>query len=229
MRHDSPLARPHAPPRRRIPWGLLALFLFFGLLGAGVAARLTFQLLPPHAVLPPAAVLGADKRAALDQELDFNRPFDRDQAIDFALGYTADSLTFSLAGGRPPSFDFGVGKRKGGDAEHAALFVAVFEAASRKAGSSARAYRVRSPLRVFGKPVRVPGLSGFADHDWVLVFDPADGARIALDPTLYDALLAATLTRNVRGVAAITIPADDATRPTAPAASPPTHADEARK
>jgi hypothetical protein len=202
---ESPLARPHGkrrrPPR---PWGfIIGSTLFVLLLGAGVGARATFALIAPHEVLPPVAVLSADKRAELDTELDYNRPFDRDQAIDFALDYTAQSLSLSL--GHPTSFDFGAGKRKGSSVEYAALFVAVFEAASKRAGSTARAWRVRSQARVFNKVVP---LRGFADHDWILVQDPADGARIYLDPTLYDVWLSSNLTRNVKGGAAIPLPLD---------------------
>ena len=203
---ESPLARPHGKRRGpRRPWGgIFLLTLFVLLLGAGAAARVMFTLIAPHAVSPPVAVLSADKRAQLDQELDFNRPFDRDQAIDFALDYTADSLSFSP--GHPPSFDFTVGKRKAGCAEYAALFVAVFEAASKRAGSTARAWRVNSVARVWGKAIP---LKGFGDHDWILVHDAADGARIYLDPTLADLWLGSTIARNVKGGAGIPIPADE--------------------
>jgi hypothetical protein len=212
---ESPLARPHGKRRGpRRPWGFIVTsVLFVLLLGAGAAARVMFTLIAPHTLSPPVAVLSADKRAQLDQELDYNRPFDRDQAIDFALDYTAESLSFSP--GHPASFDFGVGKRKGGSTEYAALFVAVFEAASKRAGSSARAWRVNSQARVWGKVIP---LKGFGDHDWILVFDPADGARIYLDPTLADLWLGSTLARNVKGGAGIVVPADDPGKP--PAASP---------
>jgi hypothetical protein len=204
---ESPLARPHGKrkgPRR--PWGpIVALVLFLLLLGAGIGARASLALIAPHEVLPSVATLSPEKRADLEQELDFNRPFDRDQAIDFALDYTAQSLSFSL--GHPTSFEFGAGKRKGNCVEYAALFVAVFEAASKRAGSSARAWRVRSQARVFNKVVPI---KGFADHDWILVHDPADGARIYLDPTLYDAWLSSNLTRNVKGGAGIVLPVDPA-------------------
>jgi hypothetical protein len=206
---DSPLARPHGkrrrPPR---PWKTLVFFtLFILLLGVGVAARASFVLLPPHAVTSSAsgapAMLSTDKRAQLDEELDFNRPFDRDQAIDFALDFTAQSLTF--APGHPPSFDFGVGKRKACSTEYAALFAVVFEAASKRAGSTARGWRVQSPVRVFNK---VLPLKGADTHDWVLVHDPADGARIYLDPTLSDLFLGSSVTRNVKGGPEIQLPAD---------------------
>jgi hypothetical protein len=196
---ESPLARPHGkrrrPPR---PWGLIvSSVLVVALLATAGAARLTFALIAPHSVFPPLATLTREKRAQLDEELELDRPFDRDQAIDFALDFTAESLSLSFAPGRAaPSFDFNVGKRKAGSAEYAALFVAVFEAASKRAGSTARAWRVSSPVRVFGRVIPRRGLE---DHDWVLVHDPADGARIYLDPTLADAWLGASLTRNVKG------------------------------
>ena len=199
---ESPLARPHGkrrrPPR---PWGfIVSSVLVVALLATAGAARLTFALNAPHTVLPPNATLSREKKAQLDEELELDRPFDRDQAIDFALDYTGESLTF--APGHVPSFDFNVGKRKAGSAEYAALFVAVFEAASKRAGSTARAWRVNSPLRVFG---RVLPRRGFEDHDWVLVHDPADGARIYLDPTLADAWLGGSLTRNVKGADGIAL------------------------
>ena len=182
----------------------MSLVLFVGLLGAGVYARFTFALLPPHAMSPPVATLS---RAELDEELELDRPFDREQAIDFALAFTAESLSFSP--GHPPSFEFGTGKRKAGGAEYAALFVVVFEAASKRAGSTARAWWVNSRARVFDK---VLPLKGFGDRDWILVHDPADGARIYLDPALYDVWLGSSLARNVKGGGAIALPADDAGR-----------------
>ena len=209
---ESPLARPHGkrrrPPRR---WGLIvSSLLFVGLLGAGGAARLTFTLRPPHTVFRPVATLSPEKRAQLDEELEIDRPFDRDQAIDFALDFTADSLTFSP--GHAPSFEFGPGKRKAGSAEYAAFFVAVLEAASKRAGSTARGWRVNSQARVFEKVIPLPG---FADHDWVLVHDPADGARIYLDPALYDGWLGSSLARNVKGGTEIPLPADEPAKPSA--------------
>ena len=202
--YDSPLARPHGKRRARRRWRLAATTsLLVLLVGGGAAGRLTFALDPPHAVLPNVAVLSTDKRAALDQELDFGRPSDRDQAIDFALAYTAESLALALPSHRAESFEFGVGKRPGDAAEHAALFVAVLEAASKKAGSTARAARVKSPLRFFDRALPWGGLR---EHEWVLVFDPADGARIYLDPTLYDAWLGASISRNVHSGGAIALP-----------------------
>jgi hypothetical protein len=198
MRDDeSPLARPHGkrrrPPR---PWGFIVTsVLFVAFVGVAGAARLTFALIAPHTVFAPVATLSREKRAQLDEELELNRPFDRDQAIDFALDYTAESLSMA-AGAHPPSFDFNVGKRKASSAEYAAFFVAVFEAASKRAGSTARAWRVNSQVRVFH---RVIPLKGFGDHDWVLVHDPADAARIYIDPTLGDAWLGSSLARNVKG------------------------------
>jgi hypothetical protein len=203
---ESPLARPHGKRRGpRRPWGFIVSFvLFLALFAAIVAARVSFKLIAPHTVFPSTGTtLSPEKRADLDQELDFNRPFDRDQAIDFALDYTAQSLSLSL--GHPTSFDFGAGKRGGNCVEYAALFVAVFEAASKRAGSTARAVRVRSQGRVFNKVVPLKGL---ADHDWVLVYDPSDGARIYLDPTFYDLWLSSNLTRNVKGGAEIQVPID---------------------
>ena len=188
-------------PKRRWGWRIF-FFLLFASIVTFVVARFTFTLIPPHTVLPSTAVLSSDKRAQLDEDLDVDRPLDRDQAIDFALQYTAQSLSFSLR--HPTSLDFGMSPRPGNCVEYAAFFTAVFEAAAKKAGSTARAYRVHSPARVFKK--RIP-LAAFADHDWVLVHDPADGARIYLDPTYYDAWLGATLTRNVREGGSITIPA----------------------
>ncbi|HEY2512074.1 MAG TPA: hypothetical protein VGI39_14500 [Polyangiaceae bacterium] len=188
-------------PKRR--WGLRLFFFFlFAAIVTLVVARFSFTLIPPHAVLPSAAVLSSDKRSQLDEALDVDRPLDRDQAIDFALQYTAQSLSFSLR--HPTSLEFGPAPRPGNCAEYAALFTAVFEASAKKAGSTARAWRVRSPARVFKK--RIP-LAAFADHDWILVHDPADGARIYLDPTFYDAWLGASLTRNVREGGSIPIPA----------------------
>ncbi len=98
-----------------------------------------------------------------------------------------------------------MGKRKGSSPEYAALFVVVFEAASKRAGSSARAWRVESPVRVFEKVIP---LAGFETHDWILVHDPADGARIYLDPMLSDAFLGSSLARNVKGGASIALPID---------------------
>ena len=205
---ESPLARPHGkrrrPPR---PWKTLVFLTLLVLAaGVGIAARVSFTLLPPHLAspsVPPPATLSKEKRAQLDEELDFNRPFARDEAIDFALDYTAQSLTFSP--GHAPSFDFGPGKRKASSAEYAALFVVVFEAASKRAGSTARAWRIESQVRVFD---RVVPLKGFDTHDWILVHDPADGARIYLDPTLSDLFLGSSLTRNVKGGAEIQLPGD---------------------
>jgi hypothetical protein len=196
------LARPHGKRRSDARWGRRLFFTFVVLLlGAGVAARLTFTLIAPHAAFPPSATLTKDRRAQLDDVLDIERPMDRDQAIDFALGYTAQSLSFSPF--HPTSLEFGPGSRKGNGEEYAALFASVFEVAAVKAGSTARAWRVRSPVRVFGK--RIP-LAAFAEHDWVLVHDPADGARIYLDPTLADAWLGASLARNVKGGGGIELP-----------------------
>jgi hypothetical protein len=198
----SPLARPHAkrrrPPR---PWGFIISFvLLLGLVGTGAAARLTFALVAPHTMSPLSATLSREKRAQLDEELDIERPSDRDQAIDFALAFTAESLSIGPGPGRAPSFEFGVGKRKAGSAEYAALFVTVFEAASKRAGSTARAWRVNSQVRVFNKVIP---LKGFGDHDWILVHDPADGARLYVDPMLCDAWLGASIARNVKGGAEI--------------------------
>jgi len=209
--YESPLARPHGKRKRpRRPWGaILFSTLLVLLLGTGIAARFTLVLAPPHTVFASLATLTAEKKAALDQELELSRPADRDQAIDFALSYTAESLTLAPFSQRTPSFEFGVGKRPGNSAEHAALFVAVLEAAAKRVGSSARAERVESPLRVFKKAIPLPG---FAVHDWVLVYDPADGARIFLDPTLSDAWLGATLGRNVQGGSAIPLPPEEEKR-----------------
>jgi hypothetical protein len=200
---DGPaLARPHGKRRtpRRWRMRLLVLTVFLSL-GTGIAARLTFTLIPPHEVLPSLATLSAEKRAQLDEALEVERPLDREQAIDFALQFTGQSL--SLSPGQSPSFDFDVGARRGGAAQYTALFAVVFDAAAKKAGSTARAVRVRSQVRVFGKRVPLPA---FDSHDWSLVRDPADGARIYLDPTLADAWLGATLARNVKGGAAIDLP-----------------------
>ena len=198
----SPLARPHGkrrrPPR---PWGFIISFvLLLGLVGTGAAARLTFALVALHTVSPPLATLSGEKRAQLDEELEIERPSDRDQAIDFALAFTAESLSIAPGPRRSPSFEFGVGKRKAGSAEYAALFVTVFEAASKRAGSTARAWRVNSQVRVFDKVIP---LKGFGDHDWILVHDPADGARLYFDPMLCDAWLGASVARNVKGGAEI--------------------------
>jgi hypothetical protein len=215
MRGDlSPLARPHGkhrgPPR---PWkSILFLVLFLALLGTGIAARVQLALVAPHVVSPPNATLTAEKRKEMDDDLDIERPLDRDQAIDYALDYTARSLSLS-PGHATPSFDFGVGKHAAGSPEYAAFFVSAFEAACKRAGSSARAWRVRSAVRIFGKVVP---LKLFADHDWILVYDAADGARIFLDPMLNDAFLSANLSRNVKGGAEIAIPS-----PASPAPSPP--------
>ena len=200
---SSPLARPHGKRRRpRRRWALpLASIVASLLLLTAIAARLTFTLIPPHRVFPPSAVLSAEKAAQLDAALEIDRPLDRDQAIDFALEYTGESLSFSR--GHQASFEFGTATRKASCAEYAALFVAVFDAAAKKAGSTARALRLRSDVQVFSR--RVP-LSSFADHDWVLVRDPADGARLYLDPTLADVWLGSSLAHNVKGGAEIALP-----------------------
>jgi hypothetical protein len=211
---ESPLARPHGRRRgSRRSWGrLITFWLFILLLGAGVAVRLTFALVPPHTLAGGAAVLSAEKRAQLDQELEFSRPFDRDQAIDFALDYTAASLWPSLSPGQASSLEFGLGKRKGAPADYAALFVVAFEAASKRVGSTARAWPVRSDVRVFNKVIPMKSL---AEHDWILVRDPADGARIYLDPMLYDAMLGSSLARNVKGGESIAVPTGDPSPPAA--------------
>lgn len=204
MSDDGPaLARPHGK-RKRPPgrWILRISFtLFFLLLVAAAAARATFTLIPPHAASPPSAVLSAEKRSQIDGALEIDRPLDRDQAIEFALDFTGQSLSFSP--GHATSLEFGAAPRKANGTEYAALFVAVFNVAARKAGSTARAWRVHSDVRVFDKRIPMPLL---ADHDWVLVRDPADGARIYLDPLLSDLWLGATLSRNVKGGADIALP-----------------------
>ena len=105
------LARPHARRRSRIRWGrILFLLLLLALVGGGAAARLTFALLPPHVVLPADVVLSPEKKAQLEEALEIDRPLDRDQAIDFSLEFTAQSLSLSL--GHPPSTDFGVASKR---------------------------------------------------------------------------------------------------------------------
>jgi hypothetical protein len=202
---DSPLARLHGSyeddPR---PWkAILISLLVVVLLGLAIGARVTFALIAPHTVIPVPGVLSTEKRAELDNELDYNRPFDRDQAIEVALDFTARALTISPT--HTTSLDFGTQKRKGNSSEYAALFVVVFEAAAKRALSSARAWRVRSGVRIFNKPV--PTVS---DHEWIVVHDPADGARIYIDPMLYDTWLSSNVTYNVKlaGGAPIALPDD---------------------
>jgi hypothetical protein len=190
--------------RRKEPskWPLRLFLLFLVLVVAGgVASRFQLTLVPPHVAFAPDANLTDEKKKQLDAALDEQLPSDRDQAIDFALDFTGKSLSFSL--GRTTSLDFDVRPRGGGGMQYAALFVAAFDAAAKRTGSTALAYRVRSATRVFGK--RVP-LASLAEHDWVMVVDPADGARIYLDPMFADAWLGASLSRNVKGGEAIAIP-----------------------
>jgi hypothetical protein len=188
--------------RRRKSWGLRVLFALLVLLLAGVAAaRVELTLVPPHTAFAPTATLSDDKKKELDEAIADAMLSDRDHAIDLSLEVTSRWLSFSPW--HKSSFAFGGGSRGANGAEYAELFAAVFDVAAKHAGSTARAYRVRSDVRVFGK--RVP-LASFADHDWVLVVDPADGARIDLDPMLSDAWLGASLARNVRGGEAITLP-----------------------
>ena len=180
---------------------LLALVVL-AIVGAIAIRFVGLELRPPHTVLGSAEPLGDAKRAELDAALVDDRPLDRDEAIRFALDFTAKSLSFSLD--HPTSFAFGTQPRHGNCVEYSDLFAAAFDAAAKVAGSTARAYRVHSgDVRVFGKVVP---LRGFADHDWVLIADKADGARIYVDPTLYDAWLGSGIERNVVGRDAIAIP-----------------------
>jgi hypothetical protein len=188
--------------RRKRRWPLRLFFLVLVLLVAlGIAARLQLTLVPPHVASTPAARLSPEKKRQLDDLLDDQIPTDRDQAIELALDFTAKSLSFSP--GHPASFDFDTRPRSASSAEYASLFVAAFDAAAKRAGSSALAYRVQSDVRVFGK--KLP-LAIFARHDWALVVDPADGARIDIDPAFADLWLGASVARNVKGGEAIEVP-----------------------
>jgi hypothetical protein len=183
-------------------WGLRIFFTLVVLLFIGiVAARISLKLIPPHVTFAPSATLSDDRKKQLDDVIADAMLSDRDHALDLALDFTGRSLSFSLW--HKTSLEFGAGSRGGNCVEYAELFVAVFDIAAKHAGSSARAYRVRSDARVFGK--RIP-LASFADHDWVLVVDPADGARIYLDPTFSDAWLGASIARNVVGGDSIALP-----------------------
>jgi hypothetical protein len=196
------MARVRGLRREKRSWGLRIFFVFLVLLAVGiVAARLQLTLIPPHVAFAPAATLSPDKKMQLDDAIADAMLTDRERAIDLALDFTGRSLSFSLW--HKTSLDFGAGSRGGNCVEYAELFVAAFDVAAKRVGSTARAYRVRSEVRVFGK--RIP-LAAFANHDWVLVTDPADGARIYLDPTFYDAWLGASIARNVKGGDAITLP-----------------------
>jgi len=191
--------------REKKSWGLRIFFAFVVLLAVGIAAaRIELTLIPPHVAFAPSATLSDDKKKQLDDVIADAMLSDRDQVIDLALDFTSRSLSFSL--GHKTSLDFGVPTRGANCVEYSELFVAVFDVAAKHAGSTARAYRVRSDARVFGKPVSPFLGASFADHDWVLVVDPADGARIYLDPTFADAWLGASIARNVKGGDAITLP-----------------------
>jgi hypothetical protein len=190
--------------RRKRNWPLRLFFVFLVLLVAlGVAARLQLALVPPHVASAPAARLSPEKKKQLDDLVDEQVPTNRDEAIELALDFTGKSL--SLSPGHPTSFDFGIKPQGANCAEYASLFVAAFDAAAKRVGSSALGYRVHSDVRVFGK--RIP-VAAFADagHDWVMVVDPADGARIYVDPVFADLWLGASLARNVKGGDGIDVP-----------------------
>ncbi len=191
--------------RAKKSWGLRISFALVVLLLIGIAAaRLQLTLIAPHVAFAPSATLSDDKKKQLDEAIADAMLSDRDHAIDLALDFTGRSLSYSL--GHKTSLEFGAGSRGGSGTEYAELFAAAFDIAATHAGSTARAYRVRSAARVFDKRV-LPSLGAlFADHDWVLVADPADGARIYLDPTLADVWLGASIARNVKGGDAITLP-----------------------
>jgi hypothetical protein len=155
-----------------------------------------------HSVVGASGPLDAPKAAALTAHLEADRPLNRDEALVSALAFTDKSLTFSLD--HPTSFTFGTSVRPANCAEYSYLFAAAFDAAAKVAGSTARAYRVHSAdARIVGE--RIP-FRGFGDRDWVLIFDPADRARMYIDPAFHDYFLAASLSQNVKGGEAIEIP-----------------------
>ncbi len=156
----------------------------------------------PHEILPTPAGLTGRAGADLDRALAERSPRDRTAAVAFALDYTARRLRFGL--GHPTSLDFSRVPRQGNCVEYAYLFAAAFNAAAARAHLTARAFRVHSDAaRVFG--MALP-LRGWTDHDWTLVVDPADGTRLYLDPTLYDAWLGPWAATNVRDKGAIRLP-----------------------
>jgi hypothetical protein len=198
MNPDSPLARLHGNYDRPTQWKAIVItILVLLLVGAIVGARMTMAIVPPHVVVAERGTLGSDAQADLDSNLDFERPRDRQQAIDYALDHTARLLSPSPT--HAPSLDFSAKKRPGSSPEYAALFVLEFEAAAKQALSTARAWRVRSEVKVFGRRL-------VAAHEWILVEDPTDGARIFLDPMLYDAWASSNVTWNVKQGGQIAVP-----------------------
>jgi hypothetical protein len=188
--------------RTRKRWGLRVASALLLLLLVGVAAaRLELTLIAPHAAFAPTATLSDDRKKELDEAIADAMLTDRERALDLSLDVTGRWLT--LAPWHKTSLEMGRGARGGNGTEYAELFATVFDVAAKRAGSTARAYRVESDARVLGE--KIP-LASLARHDWVLVVDAADGARIALDPMLADAWLGASLARNVRGGDAIPLP-----------------------
>jgi len=186
--------------RKRLGPRVVLVLLLLLLVGA-VAARVQLTLIAPHTAFAPTATLSDDKKKELDEAIADAMLTDREHALDLSLDVTGRWL--SLAPWHKTSLAIGAGARGGNGVEYADLFATVFDVAAKHAGSTARAYRVESDVRVFGKRIPLPS---FARHDWVLVVDPADGARIDLDPMLADAWLGASLARNVKGGDAIPLP-----------------------
>jgi hypothetical protein len=200
--NDSSLARRHGNYDRPKPWrAILVTLLVVLLVGAGLAARISLRLLPPHVVASAPVALQPDLRTELDAALDFERPSDRQQAIDFALDFTARHLSPSPS--HKTSLDFGSKKRPGNSTEYAALFAAVLEVTGPHVPTSAHAVSVVSTVRIYGKPV--PHLR---DHTWSMVYDPADGVRIFLDAMLQDAWLNGDVGWNVKAAGQIAVPTE---------------------
>jgi hypothetical protein len=99
----------------------------------------------------------------------------------------------SCAGSAPT---FSAPEREGNCVEYAHYFGWAFEQAAHAAGLRARAYVVRSDATVFGRHLPIRGL---ADHDWVLVVDPATRRRWHVDPSFGDASLGWDIAARVRG------------------------------
>jgi hypothetical protein len=177
--------------------GVLAVILLFATAAGAALPRFAFQLLGPHTVRRPAAVLDKALDRAVEASL-AKAPLESvESAMDFSLAASDRLLHFGL--GHTQSLSFAAAEREGNCIEYAHLFARIFDEAAQRGKLDARAWVVHSAkAELFGRKVPLPG---WGDHDWVLIQQGSgeDARRFYVDPTLHDAGLGWDISGSVRG------------------------------